>query len=177
MEVRLRLEEIGIIELHQQLDQLILARRLLSEAAQSLLPQLVDGSGPVHCPNDEIGRGRQAMNPARGVIVHDIPELAAVSVPMDDGVLAKLGPEVCNSVPRRAEKRGRRHGCSLTADASRPQAQPFEERVGPYPQGVARSRFDPGNSLHSRPQLWSAFQELRFDPKDVPIVLSRSRPA
>ena len=67
-----------------------LRRRLLPETDARLLPQLIDRTVSVHCANNCIARRRQAMHPAGDVIVHDVPDVAAIAMPMDSGMLAQL---------------------------------------------------------------------------------------
>jgi hypothetical protein len=67
------LQQVGGMQLAQQLDHFILGRRVLVEPPVGDLPQLRDGAPAVHQGDDQTRRGRESVNAGGGRILQQIP--------------------------------------------------------------------------------------------------------
>src|SRR5262249_62386785 len=76
------LKQIGAMQLAEQLDQLVLGRRIVTKVPVGELPQLLDRMLPVHQGDDEARRRREAMDPGGRRVLQQIPDLATINMSM-----------------------------------------------------------------------------------------------
>ena len=93
-------ENVRRMQLSEKLDRLILRRRCVRVLLKAEIPDLVDGATTVHQADQVVRRGRKAMVLLVRLILEDVPELAAVVVPVDIGVRANLRPKILHLVPQ-----------------------------------------------------------------------------
>jgi hypothetical protein len=77
------LKDIYRMELAEQTNHLFLGRSFLPEPCSHFVPDLSNGSFPIHETDQEIGRWIEALEPARRMVLKNIPDLAAVVVAMN----------------------------------------------------------------------------------------------
>src|SRR3989338_8276175 len=92
------------MELAQELDDLVLGRRVVTQALTGRLPDLVDRPPSVHEPDDHVRGGREAMEALARQVLEHVPRLAPVLMAMDPRVTPQAWGERRHPVPRRAEQ-------------------------------------------------------------------------
>ena len=98
------LEDVGRVQLAEELDHLVLGHGVVAELRERSVPDLLDGVLAVHQPDHEVGRRREAVEALRGEILQHVPGLAAVLVAVDLGMRPQQRRELRDPVPGRAEE-------------------------------------------------------------------------
>jgi hypothetical protein len=98
------LKDIDRMELAEETNHLLLGRSFLSEACSHLVPDLPNGSLSIHETNQEVGRRIEALEPARRMVLKNIPDLAAVGVAMNLRMAPKSRLQPGHPIPRRTIK-------------------------------------------------------------------------
>ena len=98
------LEDVGRVQLAEELDHLVLGHGVVAELRERSVPDRLDGVLAVHQPDHEVGRRREAVEALRGEILQHVPGLAAVLVAVDLGMRPQQRRELRDPVPGRAEE-------------------------------------------------------------------------
>jgi hypothetical protein len=99
------LQHVGGVELAEELDHLVLRRRVVAQLGGGQAPDLVDGAALGHQSDHEVGGGREAQEAVVHRVLQHVPELAPVVVTMDAGVRAETRGELLYPIPVGAEER------------------------------------------------------------------------
>src|SRR6266498_2767391 len=139
----LSLKKVGRMQLRQQLDEFVLAWRLLPETECGFMPELIDGSRSVHTAHDHVACCRQTVRAASRRIVHDIPAAAAISMTADRRVLTQLWPKARDAIPGGTQKWPNTHFPVLKASTSKRRDAAIRRRRASKStrSSVARLRF------------------------------------
>jgi hypothetical protein len=95
-------EQVRAVQLAEQLDQLVLCRCVVAEVALCEPPQVVYGAPAVHRREDEPGRRREAVHPARRRVLQQVPELAAIAMAVQLRTREQLRLQRRDAVPEAA---------------------------------------------------------------------------
>src|SRR5689334_5179542 len=151
------------MQLAEQLDHLVLGGCTLAERAVRVIPQLADRATAVHRGDQRAGGGREAVHAARGAVLQQVPDLAAIAMAVQARVRTQAGPERGHPVPGITEELGAQgthrqavrrsqstSGCAqIQASLRRPAA------ILPTPSMPGRSRAEASSSCAStRKKLW-----------------------
>jgi hypothetical protein len=98
------LKDVYRMELAEETNHLLLGWSFLSEACSHLVPDLPNGSFPIHETDQEIGRRIEALEPARRMVLKNIPDLSTVVVAMDLRMAPKSRLQPGHPIPRRTVK-------------------------------------------------------------------------
>src|SRR3989304_4404093 len=93
------LDRVGRMELAQELDALVLGRRVVTQALTGRLPDLVDRPPSVHEPDDHVRGGREAMEALARQVLEHVPRLAPVLMGLDPRVTPQAWGERRHPVP------------------------------------------------------------------------------
>ena len=115
------LQQVGAVQLAQQLQHLVLGRRGIAQLTLGQAPDLVDGAPPVHRRQQQPRRSREAVNLARGRVLQQIPQLPTVAVAVQAGARQQPRPEIGDAVPQAALqwRVGAHRGVNMLKVASR----------------------------------------------------------
>ena len=98
------LQDVGRVQLSEQLDHLVLRHRVVAELREGAVPDRLDGVLAVHQPDHEVRRRGEAVEALGGEILEHVPGLAAVLVTVDLRVGAQQRRQLRDPVPGRAEE-------------------------------------------------------------------------
>jgi hypothetical protein len=100
------LQQVGAVQLAEQLQDLVLGRRIVAEPALRELPQVVHAAPAVHRREDQARGRRETVHLARCGVLQQIPEFAAVAMAVQSGTRQQPGPQRRHAVPQAALQRG-----------------------------------------------------------------------
>ncbi len=97
------------MQLAEQTDHLTLAGRFITETAVSLFPEIMNSTRAIHQADDAISHRGEAEVSSRCMVLHDIPQLAPVNMPVHFALAAQAWFEIRDPIPGRAEQTLRHH--------------------------------------------------------------------
>jgi hypothetical protein len=95
------LKDIYRVELAEETNHLLLGRSFLSEPGSHLVPDLPNGSLSIHEADQEVGRCVETLKSTCGMVLKNIPDLAAVVVAMNFRMAPKSRLQPGHPIPRR----------------------------------------------------------------------------
>ena len=97
-------QRISGVQLAQQANDVFLCRRVAAALLIAKLPKLLDRAFAIHEADQAVGRRRQPMRPARGVILKHEPDLIPIGMPMDLDMAAQSRLQWRHAIPGRGEQ-------------------------------------------------------------------------
>jgi hypothetical protein len=105
----IRLQQVGGVQLAQELDHFILRWRVFTQLALGKSPQVGHATLAVHAGQQQARARREAMHPPIGRVLQQVPDRPAVAVPVQLGARQQLRPQCGHAVPEAAVQRGGGH--------------------------------------------------------------------
>jgi hypothetical protein len=95
------LKDIHRMQLAEETNHLLLGRSFLSEPGSHLVPDLPNGSLSIHEADQEVGRCVETLKSTCGMVLKNIPDLAAIVVAMNLRVAPESRFQPRHPIPRR----------------------------------------------------------------------------
>src|SRR5258708_3338639 len=112
------------------------------------------------------------MHPRRRRVLQEVPDFAAIAVPVQPRMGAQLRLSLSHAIPPTAVKRAR-HGAVSGEPLPNRQAQPVDKAMGPNPDQLVFAHFDLAHTLHAGTNPLRGALQPCLDPEEVAPFLSR----
>jgi hypothetical protein len=87
------------MQLTQQAHYVPLRRRIITETLDGFLPELVNAKPSIHKTYHVVNNRGEAIKLPSGLILQNIPELSAIMMAMNPGMLLKAGLQLEDTIP------------------------------------------------------------------------------